>query len=184
MGPGGRDLLYMVQSRKGQVLFLSNGLRTGTACSIMTRRMKIETQALDERTGTSGLSPGVCLPNLMLLFRRRIIHLAGDRLGNPADWRRCGEHRSFLVPILFYQSRSLDQWSACRCTPRQVKRRWAAATRRLPHGTRADEGNRTPNLLITNQLLCQLSYVSECAEKDKLLVGRASAPSTIRITSR
>jgi hypothetical protein len=25
---------------------------------------------------------------------------------------------------------------------------------------RADEGNRTPNLLITNQLLCQLSYVS------------------------
>ena len=24
----------------------------------------------------------------------------------------------------------------------------------------ADEGNRTPNLLITNQLLCQLSYVS------------------------
>ena len=31
---------------------------------------------------------------------------------------------------------------------------------------RADEGNRTPNLLITNQLLCQLSYVSlEQAEK-------------------
>jgi hypothetical protein len=26
--------------------------------------------------------------------------------------------------------------------------------------TRADEGNRTPNLLITNQLLYQLSYVS------------------------
>jgi hypothetical protein len=26
--------------------------------------------------------------------------------------------------------------------------------------TQADEGNRTPNLLITNQLLCQLSYVS------------------------
>jgi hypothetical protein len=26
--------------------------------------------------------------------------------------------------------------------------------------TEADEGNRTPNLLITNQLLCQLSYVS------------------------
>ena len=26
---------------------------------------------------------------------------------------------------------------------------------------RADEGNRTPNLLITNQLLCQLSYVSQ-----------------------
>jgi hypothetical protein len=25
---------------------------------------------------------------------------------------------------------------------------------------RADEGNRTPNLLITNQLLYQLSYVS------------------------
>jgi hypothetical protein len=43
---------------------------------------------------------------------------------------------------------------------------------------RADEGNRTPNLLITNQLLCQLSYVSQCAEKDKLFVGRASAPLT------
>ena len=48
--------------------------------------------------------------------------------------------------------------------------------------SRADEGNRTPNLLITNQLLCQLSYVSELfsrvapvydreneAEKDRLL---------------
>ena len=29
---------------------------------------------------------------------------------------------------------------------------------------RADEGNRTPNLLITNQLLCQLSYVSALRE--------------------
>jgi hypothetical protein len=46
----------MVQSRKGQILFLSNGFRTGTAWSAMTRRMKIETQALDERTGTPGLS--------------------------------------------------------------------------------------------------------------------------------
>ena len=49
--------------------------------------------------------------------------------------------------------------------------------------TRADEGNRTPNLLITNQLLCQLSYVSQCAEKDKLLVGRASAPPTFEVLS-
>ena len=30
---------------------------------------------------------------------------------------------------------------------------------------RADEGNRTPNLLITNQLLCQLSYVSICSKE-------------------
>jgi hypothetical protein len=29
----------------------------------------------------------------------------------------------------------------------------------------ADEGNRTPNLLITNQLLYQLSYVSGIGEK-------------------
>jgi hypothetical protein len=29
---------------------------------------------------------------------------------------------------------------------------------------RADEGNRTPNLLITNQLLYQLSYVSGILE--------------------
>ncbi len=43
------------------------------------------------------------------------------------------------------------------------------------HPARADEGNRTPNLLITNQLLCQLSYVSQWAEKDNLLAGRASA---------
>jgi hypothetical protein len=35
--------------------------------------------------------------------------------------------------------------------------------------TRADEGNRTPNLLITNQLLYQLSYVSLKAELDGLV---------------
>ena len=40
--------------------------------------------------------------------------------------------------------------------------------------SRADEGNRTPNLLITNQLLCQLSYVSEPAEKDNRRALRAS----------
>ena len=124
----------------------------------------------------------------MLLFRRRIIHLAGDRLGNPADWRRCGEHRRFLVPILFYQSRSLDRWAACHCNCAKhlgkgivpLDQRQGAS---LPNETRADEGNRTPNLLITNQLLCQLSYVSQCAEKDKLLIGRASAPSTSEVLS-
>ena len=30
---------------------------------------------------------------------------------------------------------------------------------------RADEGNRTPNLLITNQLLYQLSYVSAAVKE-------------------
>src|SRR5688572_864959 len=35
------------------------------------------------------------------------------------------------------------------------------ANRDLVGPARADEGNRTPNLLITNQLLCQLSYVSQ-----------------------
>ena len=41
---------------------------------------------------------------------------------------------------------------------------WAARPGRDPaenlRWIEADEGNRTPNLLITNQLLCQLSYVS------------------------
>jgi hypothetical protein len=33
------------------------------------------------------------------------------------------------------------------------------------NSSRADEGNRTPNLLITNQLLYQLSYVSGIHER-------------------
>jgi hypothetical protein len=38
--------------------------------------------------------------------------------------------------------------------------------RRISAGYRADEGNRTPNLLITNQLLYQLSYVSQTQLKE------------------
>jgi hypothetical protein len=45
---------------------------------------------------------------------------------------------------------------------------------------RADEGNRTPNLLITNQLLCQLSYVSECLKEADLL-SKKQAP--VRVSS-
>jgi hypothetical protein len=145
-------LLYMVQSRKGQALFLSTGFRTGTAWSAMTRRMKIETQVLDERTGTSGLSTSCMLTKSYAVLQAPNDDLAGNRLGNPADWRRCGEHRG----------------NPCAYTA---------------EATRADEGNRTPNLLITNQLLCQLSYVSQCAEKDKLFVGRASAPLTFKAMS-
>jgi hypothetical protein len=41
---------------------------------------------------------------------------------------------------------------------------------------RADEGNRTPNLLITNQLLYQLSYVSVCEKK---MTGRSKEASSL-----
>ena len=111
--------------------------------------MKIETQALDERTGTSGLSTRCMLTKSYALFRRRIMtwQETGSAIGPTGD--DAVNIVAILVPI-------------------------------LPNETRADEGNRTPNLLITNQLLCQLSYVSQCAEKDKLLVWRASASLTFQ----
>ena len=34
-----------------------------------------------------------------------------------------------------------------------------------PYEVGAGEGNRTPNLLITNQLLCQLSYASSWSQR-------------------
>ena len=38
-----------------------------------------------------------------------------------------------------------------------------------PYEIGAGEGNRTPNLLITNQLLCQLSYASVVSMVNELL---------------
>ena len=50
---------------------------------------------------------------------------------------------------------------------------------------RAGEGNRTPNLLITNQLLCQLSYTSAQALlrlKRKVATRKGLEPSTSSVT--
>ena len=51
---------------------------------------------------------------------------------------------------------------------------------------RAGEGNRTPNLLITNQLLCQLSYTSAQAlsalEVRKVATRKGLEPSTSSVT--
>jgi hypothetical protein len=93
-------LLYMVQSRKGHVLFLSNGFRTGTAWSVMTRRIKIEIQVLDERTGTSGLSTSCMLTKFYAVLQAPNDDLAGNRLGNPADCDDAVNIAAILVPIL------------------------------------------------------------------------------------
>jgi hypothetical protein len=46
--------------------------------------------------------------------------------------------------------------------------------------TRADEGNRTPNLLITNQLLYQLSYVSAAVKETNFsLTGQVGPDASI-----
>ena len=56
-----------------------------------------------------------------------------------------------------------------------------------PYEVGAGEGNRTPNLLITNQLLCQLSYASvvsmvrEQREK-KMATRKGLEPSTSSVT--
>ena len=44
----------------------------------------------------------------------------------------------------------------------------------------ADEGSRTPDLLITNQLLYQLSYVGEEARSIKKRRGRDNARRSVR----
>ena len=40
----------------------------------------------------------------------------------------------------------------------------------------ADEANRTPDLLITNQLLYQLSYISEEQYSSKKIIASANLP--------
>ena len=58
-----------------------------------------------------------------------------------------------------------------------------------PYEVGAGEGNRTPNLLITNQLLCQLSYTSAMVltlstnpESVKMAIRKGLEPSTSSVT--
>ena len=56
-----------------------------------------------------------------------------------------------------------------------------------PYDVGAGEGNRTPNLLITNQLLCQLSYASTKLLSVQVLRGKVATrkglePSTSNVT--
>ena len=43
----------------------------------------------------------------------------------------------------------------------------SAALTLWPGARKANDGTRTHNLLITNQLLCQLSYISMCESKKR-----------------
>ena len=55
-----------------------------------------------------------------------------------------------------------------------------------PYEVGAGEGNRTPNLLITNQLLCQLSYASVVSmvneQRKKMATRKGLEPSTSSVT--
>ena len=55
-----------------------------------------------------------------------------------------------------------------------------------PYEVGAGEGNRTRNLLITNQLLCQLSYTSAdsmvLSDKKKMATRKGLEPSTSSVT--
>ena len=53
---------------------------------------------------------------------------------------------------------------------------------RMDQGSGAGDGTRTRNLLITNQLLCQLSYTSITQMGEKMATRKGLEPSTSSVT--